>query len=253
MYGLSSASKEAIGTAIDGMFDKLAFHLLGNIPKLKGKKFLLIGEREKLNLAHIFVQAMNNVDPNHLERDALKSMLDSAHGYVESLKHKTRANVTENIDAMVKEAKARGDQVTREDVDNVFSTEMEKAKSHMKTIAEAESTKTRNVGHTMDISRVASDIGDDDPTVFFVVVRDGNTCKECMRIHMMPDGVTPRLWKLSDVSAGYHKRGEDRPSLCGGHPNCRCSITYLASGFGFKNGFVGFIKPDHDAYADQNS
>ena len=253
MFGLSSAGKDAIGSAIDNMFDNLAFQLLGEIPKLRGKKFLLIGEKSKLNLAHIFVQAMNNLEPNHLERDALKSMLNSAHGYVEALKNKTRSNVTENIDAILKEARNNGERVSKDQVDEIFASEMQKAKAHMQTITESEATKTRNVGHTMDISRVASSLNDADPTVFFIIVRDGQTCKECLRLHMMLDGTTPKLWKLSQVSAGYHKRGEDRPSTCGEHPNCRCSIAYLASGFGFQSGVVHYIKPDFDAYAEQNS
>lgn len=251
MFGLSSTGKDAIATAIEKMFDRLALNLVGEIPKLRDKKLLLFGANPGLSLSNIFLQAMDNREPNYLERDTLKSMLNSAHGYVESLKNKTKSNVVESIDALAKEAKAQGKQVTPELVRAVFSTEMGKAQSHLKTITEAETTKTRNIGHTMDISKVAGSLGDSDPTVFFVIVRDGDTCKECLRLHMMPDGNTPRLWKLSQLSAGFHKRGEDRPSMCGEHPYCRCSLTYMASGFGFKNGFVSWIAPEYNAYKEQ--
>lgn len=253
MFGLSSSGKESIGAAIDKMFDALAVKLLGHIPKLRGKNLFFFGERPGLNLAHIFIQAMNDRSPNHLERDALKSMLESAHGYVESLKSKTRSNVTESIDALVKEAKFRGDTLTTEQIGGVFTEEMEKARSHFITIAESETTKTRNVAHTLDITRVAEDLGDPDPLVYFVIVRDGQTCNECLRLHMMPDGTTPRVWKLSEVSAGYHKRGEDRPSMCGEHPHCRCSIAYLGRDYGFKNGYIGYIGKGYNAYEDQKS
>lgn len=253
MFGLSSTGKDAIGAAIEKMFDKLALQLLGEIPKLQDKKFLLFGVAPELSLAHVFLQAMNNQTPNYLERDALKSMLDSAFGYVEALKNKTKSNVTERIDSLVKDAKAQNRRVAPAEVQQVFAKEMEKAQSGLKLIAEAESTKTRNVGHALNITRAAATVGDQTPTVFFVIVRDGETCKECMKLHMMPDKTTPRLWKLSEVSSGYHVRGEDRPSSCGEHPNCRCTMTYLPSGFGFKNGFIQWISPNFDAYRAQRA
>lgn len=36
----------------------------------------------------------------------------------------------------------------------------------------------------------------------------------------MPDGITPRLWKLSEVGSGYHRKGDESPKLGGLHPNC---------------------------------
>jgi len=121
----------------------------------------------------------------------------------------------------------------------------------MKLIAEAETTKTRNVGHTMEIASKAKDMGVSDPNVFFVVVRDASLCKECLRLHMLPDGNTPKIWKLSELSHSWHKRGDDRPSSCGEHPFCRCSLTQLPPGWGFKNGYISFISLDYDAWKDQ--
>jgi len=221
MYGISSSGKESISSHIDKMFDILAYKLLGRIPKLQNKPHLfdIFGG---ITLASIFVQALNNRDPNQFERDALRSILTSSHGYIESLKNKTSSNVVEGIDALVKEAKAKGTHVTKEQVNEIFSAEMTKAKGHMKLIAEAETTKTRNVGHTMEIASKAKDMGVSDPNVFFVIVRDGQVCSECVRLHMMPDGVTPKVYKMSELSMGWHKRGDDRPSACGEHPHCRC-------------------------------
>jgi hypothetical protein len=78
-----------------------------------------------------------------------------------------------------------------------------------------------------------------------------HNCNECLRLHMMPDGVTPLTWKLSQLSMNYHKRGENNPSVSGEHPGCRCSIAYLPEGWGFKNGYVSFISLDHDEYKSQ--
>lgn len=254
MFGVSSASKEAINKIVEDIFDRIALGLIGDIPRLKHKKLLLISSQPNYGLANLFVQSMGNKTLNPIEADALKSLLESSHGYLESLKNRTRSNVTERIDGAIKEAQLRKEKIGQEIVQFVVEEEMEKAKAHLKTIVESESTKLRNVGSLMDISRVAASISDQDPNVFFVVVKDGSTCKECLRLHLMPDGVTPRVWKLSELKQSYHKRGSDQPSAFGLHPHCRCTLTYLTKGFGFSaNGLLKYISADYDAYSTQRT
>lgn len=250
MYGISSSGKEAIELAVSKMFDVLAYKLLGNIPKLKNKS-PFFSSSPIMSLAHIFIQALGNKEPNHFEKDVLRGILNSSYGYIEGLKNKTSSSVVESVDSLVREAKIRGERVNSTQITELISEKMEKAKSEIKLIAEAETTKTRNLGHTMDIADKASKDGIEDPTVFFIVVRDGLLCNECKKLHMMPDEVTPRCWKLSELSMNWHKRGEDRPSVSGEHPHCRCGPAYLAPGWGFKNGFVSFISEDHDEYKEQ--
>lgn len=250
MYGISSSGKEAIEIAVSKMFDSLAYTLLGNIPKIRNKS-PFFGSSPKMSLSHIFIQAMGGKEPNHFERDILRSILNSSHGYIEGLKNKTSSSVVEAVDAIVKEAKIKNTHVTSAQVAEVISAEMDKAKDHMKLIAEAETTKTRNLGHTAEITSKAKEQGIEDPSVFFIVVRDGLLCKECLRLHMLPDGITPKVYKMGDLSMGYHKRGDDRPSACGEHPFCRCSLSQLSPGWGFKNGFVSFISLEHDEYKRQ--
>jgi len=250
MYGISSSGKEAIELAISKMFDSLAYKFLGNIPKLR-EKSPFFSSSPAFSLAHIFIQALNNKEPNIFERDVLKSILNSSYGYIESLKNRTSSNVVESIDALVKEAKLKKEYVNSSQVNEVIAGEMEKARGHLKLIAEAETTKTRNLGHTMYIIGDAKDQGISDPVCFYILVRDGKACFECVRLHMLEDGVTPRVWKLSEMSMGWHKRGEDRPSACGEHPFCRCSLSQLQPGWGFKGGYISFISPTHDEYKKQ--
>lgn len=252
MFGLSSSGKESIGIAVEKMFDSLAYSLLGNIPKLRNKS-AFFGSQSPFSLAHIFVQAIGNKEPNHFEKDVLRSILNSSYGYIESLKNKTSSNVVEAVDAAVKEAKIKNTYISSAQVAELISAEMTKARAHMKLIAEAESTKTRNMGHTMEIASKAQSQGIEDPTVFFIIVRDGQTCKECIRLHMLPDGVTPKVYKMGELSMGWHIRGDDRPSACGEHPHCRCSLSQLPHGWGFKDGFVSFISSNYDEYSNQRN
>lgn len=252
MYGISSSGKESIEIAVSKMFDILAYKLLGNIPKLRNKS-PFFGSSSPFSLAHIFLQAMNNKEPNHFEKDVLRSILNSSFGYIESLKNKTSSSVVESVDAIVKEAKARNSYVNSAQVAEIISAEMDKARSQMKLIAEAETTKTRNMGHTMEIVSRSKDQGIEDPIVFFIIVRDGKACSECVRLHMLEDKVTPKVYKMSELNMGWHKRGEERPSACGEHPFCRCSLSQLSPGWGFKGGFVSFISLDHNEYVKQHA
>lgn len=252
MLGLSSRAKEALGQVVEDLFDRVALQFIGDIPKLKNRKNLIISNQRNFGLPHLFVQSMSNKTPNPLEQDFLQSMLESSHGYVEALKNRTRANIAERIDGLTREALLRKEKLKEEDVQAVLDEELGKAKSHMVAIAESEGTKLRNLGTMMSISRVAADIGDADPTVFFVVIRDGSTCKECIRLHLMPDGATPRLWKFSQLKQGYHKRGENNASAFGLHPHCRCTLTYLSKGFGFDDtGRLKYHQEGYDAYSKQ--
>lgn len=254
MQGISSTSKENINKIVDNMFDNIALQLIGDIPRLRNKKLAVISMGNHFGLAHLFVQAMQNKVPNEIERDLLKGLLASTDGYIEALKNKTRSNITERVDGMVREARLKNEKVDLGQIQAAVSEEMEKAKSHMTAIVEAEATKLRNLGSLMSISRMATSVGDNDPTVFFVVVKDGVTCKECIRLHLLDDAVTPRLWKFSELKQGYHKRGENNPSAFGLHPHCRCTLVYLSRGFSFDEaGKTTYHSDSHDAYKSQRS
>ena len=250
MYGISSGGKEAIAIAVEKMFDSLAYKLLGNIPKLR-EKSPFFGTTPILSLAHIFIEALGGTEPNQLEKDVLKGILNSSYGYIESLKNKTSSTITEAVDGLVKESKLKNVEINAADVADIIALEMTKAKSHMKLIAEAETTKTRNTGHLLDITSKAQDVGDMDPTCFFIVVRDKLLCLTCKKLHMLEDGITPRVWKMSELGMQWHKRDENFPSALGEHPHCRCTLSQLPKGWGFKNGFVSFISLDWDEWKSQ--
>lgn len=250
MFGLSSSGKLQIAYLVEELFDKIALQFIGAIPSIKGRKTIVVSGRKHFGLPELFVQAMANKQPNEIEADTLKSFLESANGYIDSLKSKSKTNITEQIDALARESAAKNKKVSREDVQAILDSEMQKAKSHLRAIAESEATKVRNMGALMNITRLASNLGDNDPSVFFVVVRDNVTCEECKRLHLLPDG-TPRVWRFSELSQGYHKRGENNPSVFGLHPHCRCALTYLSPGFGFKNGKLKYVAETHDEHKKQ--
>ena len=254
MYGISSIGKESLNKIVEDIFDNIALQLIGDIPKLQDKKRLVISASPNLGLANLFVQAMKNKTPNSIERGVLKSLLTTSHGHIESLKHKTMSNITERLDGLARESKLQKRKIEKEEIDAIVNEEFKKDKRNLEAIAEYESTKLRNLGTMMDITAVSASIGDEDPSVFFVVIKDNVTCKECIRLHLMPDQVTPRIWKLSELKQSYHKRGEDAPSAFGLHPHCRCTLVYLSRGFGFdKAGNIKYKEEGFDAYLAQRA
>jgi hypothetical protein len=121
-------------------------------------------------------------------------------------------------------------------------------------IVDTEATGARNLGTAEGIVKVAASAGESDPNVFFVVVRDLALCDECERLHLLKDSPVPRVWKLSQIASGYHKRGDASPSMGGLHPHCRCTLAYLSRGYGFDgDGGVKFIAFDHDEFARQHA
>lgn len=254
MNGISSSGKENIGNIIEEMFDNIALHFLGNLPRFKNKKIMTFSTSPNVGLSHLFVQAMENRVPNSIEQDMLRGLLDTADGYIQSVKSQSKSNLIDRIDGITKEASIKGQRADPSQIQAAITEEMNKARNRLQTIVESESTKLRNLGTLMSITRMAASIGDSDPTVFFVVVRDNVTCKECLRLHMMPDGTTPRLWKFSELKQGYHKRGENNPSAFGLHPHCRCTLNYLTRGFSFnEKGKLSYQSEGFDLYSQQRT
>lgn len=250
MRGISSSTKTRIHELVDDFFDRMSIRLIGNVPSLRNRKSIIFTSKPDYTLAHLFLKGLETDKPLPAEVEAMKNILSTAEEYIKSLRAKTKATLTEKIDAYVKEKRIKGYAPSSVDIKQHVEDAFSSARSHFKTIAEAESTKARNMGKAMNIGKVAAAQGVQDPNVFFVVIKDNVTCKECIRLHLLPDG-TPRVWKLSEVKFGYHKKGENNPSVSGLHPHCRCSLSFLAPNFGFKNGQVSYISEGHDEYKKQ--
>lgn len=180
--------------------------------------------------------------------ESVDNLLDIASSYVDALQSRLEAELKNLVVAA--DTGTRHD-VEAPDVDRVKDV-LNKATSDLERIVDTESQRARQLGAVDGISEVAASLGDNEPTVYFVVVRDDRLCGECRRLHLLDDGRTPRVWRLSELTSDYHRRGGNVPSVMGLHPHCRCSQTYLAPGFGFNAaGFVRWVGPDHDEYLHQ--
>ena len=218
MRGLSFSALKKIAKLIDNHFDSIALDFLGLIPKSKGSRIFF--DAEPNSLVSLFLEALDTKSPTKTEEDTLKSILMIADGYVDALKERTKAQVLQDINAYVNDQKRQKKPINLTKVNKIFTEKIDKAKVHFEMIAGQESYKTKNVATALKFTRIGESLGEDDPTVFFVITRDEKTGPYEFILHTLPDKVTPRLWKLSEIQSSYYKPGDQYPSFSGLHPNC---------------------------------
>jgi hypothetical protein len=92
------------------------------------------------------------------------------------------------------------------------------------------------------------------------VFKSGNlphagACKYCAKFWYMPDGKTPRTYRLSELIANGSNIGKKAkdwlPTVDSTHPNESHTLHELSPGYGFANGELEFIDPSHDEYKKQ--
>lgn len=255
MFNLPEFSRKLIEEHIDKLFDMMAYWTLGTIPHGEKAKTITFGvQPADVTLANLFVQTLRNSKPNLKEEDALKGMLRNSNNYINGIRERTKARAIAELESYIHEKRKNNEPVDYKEAGEVLKTEMDKSKKDLLNVVSGESQRIRGIGTALDIKKVAATQGIDDPTIFWVVMRDQFVCKFCLANHLLEDGITPRVFKMSEVKSGYltqddRKNGE--VSTSGQHNFCRCSFTFLAPSYGFKNGKVSFISLTHDEYKHQ--
>lgn len=253
LFRLGKGASRKISKAIESLYDNAKIRFLG--PNAVGKRIFISFDRN-FSLPGIFEAGSmeENVKP---DMDVLASLIRVATDYLDASQQRTIAKTIHEINGALAEAKHSGG-MTRDDFRGLVNTRLSEvwadAANAVHTIIDTEVNHAKNVSVLDGIVGANLNSGVDDPVVFFVVVRDGDLCDECKRLHLLSDGKTPRLWRLSELSHGYHKRGEGSPSIGGLHPHCRCTLVTLMPGYGFNDaGFVTFKKVGHKEYDAQHN
>lgn len=248
---ISKRVQKLAETAVDALFERLKARLMGPsgpIPKL-GAKNLVFGFVPEFTLGGLFSAASKEEGVSTPNGDLLSSLLGISSSYLDAHKQKAKAQVAQALQSHIRNSKTKTPQNTLE---TQLSEIWEKVHADVKKVVETETTVVRNMGVDDAIHRLSAMQGIEDPTVYFVTVRDGHRCDECTRLHLQPDKTTPRVWKRSQVGAGYHKKGDDYPKVGGLHPHCRCVMSVLMPGFGFDaSGRVVWKKVGWDEHAHQ--
>jgi hypothetical protein len=214
-----------------------------------------LGVREDLSLPGVFDQSARNEGFRPSE-DVRDSLVRVASGYLDAHRELAKVKVVHAVQSFLSEAETKK---VNTDVQTVLggalASLMGEVTTNVKRIAETEVTNATNAGTLDVITKLAAVGGVEDPVVYFVIVRDQHVCSECIGLHQFDGTIAgkPRVYKLSEVGHGRHRRGDNSPKIGGLHPHCRCTMVYLPKGFGFDDGGMAKYKgPEHDEYEAQH-
>ena len=230
---LSQALRE-----LNAAFDRVKARVLG-----RGPKRLVVQVDPAHSLAGIFRAAAQSEGDRSPGEGSLKTLLRVAEAHVEAVRERAKAELTRAL-------AGEDPEMQRRDLADV----QRKAVASIRAVVDTEATAARNLGAMEGQSKVAAAMGLDDPVGYFVTINDSKRCEECVRLHLMEDKITPRLWRRSEIGAGYHRKGDANPKVGGLHPSDRCTWVMLLPGFGFGgDGRVRYVAPSHDALAAQRA
>lgn len=244
---LPAGAVRIIEAAVERLFDRAKVRYLGpkSIPMDK-RIYFGIKYNPKLSLPGLFHGAAREerVIP---DEKVVASLVRNASNYLDAYKSAAKAKVVKEIQSFFQEADTGKVKALTPVLNGRLADLWGDVTHQVKRMVDTEASNARNMGVLEGILGVSTSQGIKDPVVFWITARDANVCKECAKLHLMPNGVTPRLWFLSEVSQGYHVAGENHPAVGGLHPHCRCSMVTLMPGYGFdKAGMVRFVSLDHD-------
>jgi hypothetical protein len=247
---LGPGAVRAIHRAIDLLFAHAKYRFLG--PNSVGGKRLYIGFTHDKSLPGIFAAAAaeEGVRP---DEEVLKQLITVAGTYLDATREKTKAKVVRELQGFLNDAHKKGIETdVQTALDGKLSEVFRDVRAGVRQILETETNHAKNLGIVDGIVKINAAAGIEDPTVAFITAKDDDVCVECLRLHLLEDEHTPRVYKLSEVGGGYHHRGEDAPKMSGLHPHCRCTMITVMPGYGFDgNGRITYVSPRHDEYAAQ--
>jgi hypothetical protein len=249
---LSPGAARVLDGRVDDIFDSLLTRLLGH--GFTGRR-LYIGFHQDFSLPGIYEAAVTG-EGGRPDTDIVSGIASIARDYLDKHRAEAKAKTKHHVQALLRDLS--DGRIDADEFQNHVESEMhtlwDSIRSSVERVVETENEHAKTIGIKEGIDQINASFGIDDPVVCFVPTGDDYVCDECRRLHLLPDGVTPRVWRSSEVESGYHKRGVDRPSWQLLHPHCRCALATVLKGFGFdKGGKVTFISNDHDELAYQRS
>ncbi len=229
---------QLVTSKISDLFDQVKVKFLG--PR-GADKHVDTSYNQHLSLPGMY-EAASREEQGLPNLETLSTITSTSKNYLEALKLKT-------INSTIKDLEDKANKA--DDVSGILEDNWKKATAALQKIIETETQGVKNIALLDGIIRTNKAFDIEDPQVAFVIVKDGEVCDECTRLHTI-DGVTPKVWRLSELRHGYHRLGDDTPSIYGLHPHCRCQLITLLPGYGFnQEGKVRYISRNHDEHSKQ--
>jgi hypothetical protein len=244
---LNAYQRAMIDGEVDDLFDLLLTRLLGG--SFTGKN-LFIGYLRDFTLPGLYEAAVNE-EGGRVDTEMVEGIASVAKDFLDKSRSQAKAVTKRKIQSLlhdIDQGRLKPENFATA-IDGELADLFGKVKSEVQTIVASETMHVTTMGLKEGIDQINDSLDIEDPVICWVHPLDKDTCEECYRLYYLSDHKTPRVWKESEVSADYHKRGEDVPSWHLAHPNCRGALSTVLPGFGFNgNGQVTWIRDDHREY-----
>jgi hypothetical protein len=140
---------------------------------------------------------------------------------------------------------------------NQLNNQVQSWTHRWRTIVNTELGRASNYGAMDAIIHNNPERTPDDILVYKVGPHDAATCKYCTAFWFRPDGLTPRVYKLSELMANGtnigRKAADWKPTIDSTHPNERHFLAELPPEWGFQNGRLTFIGAHHNEHDHQRT
>ena len=229
---------------VESLFSSLKGRFLG---PSAGDKRLTIRYERSLSLPGMYESALRESGglPN---LETLTTIVDGSKDYLDALKLKAVNTIVKDVEKHLGEH----DRPTPVTINRVLKESWEGVTASVERVVHTETQAAKNYGSMEGIVRANASIGIDDPYIVFVTSGRPSVCDECKRLHLMPDLITPRIWKMSEISRGYIYKGSPVPSVLGSHPNCSCVQSTILPDWGFNDkGKLTHVGKGHLEYNKQ--
>ena len=248
---LSRGAAAIVDARVDSIFDRLLARLLGHA--FTGKRLFVSLQPGELTLPSLFENATTQ-EGGYVDKDLMMGLAEVARDYLDKGRAEAKAITKRRIQQLLQDVDAG--RLAPENFRNAVESELintwDTVRSNVERVVNTETQHAATMGSKSAIDQLNANLGIQDAAVTFLPVRDSALCDECREIHLLPDGVTPRVFKSSEVSSGYHERGDGKPSWHLMHPHCRCALASIFPGFGFDSaGRVTYIREGWDEWAFQ--
>jgi hypothetical protein len=269
---LTKVLQKIIDDYIAKAFDNLRLNLLG--PESIGAKtitFSLHKYNPQSTLASNYLAGatINSHDPKSIDKAVMNQLSSVAENYIDALEQKSIADITRTVSEQIDELtlKAKQENLSVRDVlaqksgqsimkilGEALDDQNDKLNDAAERLVNHELHRAQNFGALDGIIGASKSIGIADPIVFKILVDDERLCNVCRKIWLSDDGVTPKVYKLSELAAQPKNAKDLTPAISPQHVNCRCVLSTLLPGFSFDaSGNVQYVGNDHDEWAKQRN
>lgn len=216
---LPNSAKSLINDEVAKVFERLKLRLLS--PFYKPDTKIDLKHDKFLSMPGLYFSAYQ--DANQDTRpglDALKGLIKVTEAYINSQEAKSKEKAIQAVEDALQNASKDKDYNYQTELSNALQNVFDQTQNATKTIIETELQRTKTIGLQEGTIDLLERQGITDPTVAFLTRKDDLVCKYCKEFYMLPDGVTPRVYKLSELKGGYMDKKAPSPHLAPLHPNC---------------------------------